>query len=109
MFRSTTSEDLFMSEFTKAAYQRAFSLDKLKLVVTAEFNKKGTLGAVKRIYKPQRLSHPSSTKKSWFPSGVQHTWYPSPPEHQIILETGIGRVIAAFVLWCMGPTCQEDR
>ncbi|KAJ5769919.1 uncharacterized protein N7511_001970 [Penicillium nucicola] len=98
MFRSTRSEDPFMSELTKAAYQRAFSLDTLKSVVVAEINQRDTLQAVNHVYKSQRLSNPSD---------VQHTWYPSSPEYQILLGTGVGRVVAAFVLCAYGQRAKK--
>ncbi|CAG7943373.1 unnamed protein product [Penicillium olsonii] len=93
IFRSKRSEDPYISEFTKAAYQLEFPLDSLKSVVVINVNEKDTVECIRRMYKSQGIRYPWST---------QHTWRSWTPEGQALLGTGIGKVLGAFVLCAWG-------
>ncbi|KXG47095.1 uncharacterized protein PGRI_038410 [Penicillium griseofulvum] len=94
IFRSKRSDDPYMSEFTKAAYEMDFPLDSLKNVFVINVNEKNTLSCVRQVYKAREgLRYPSSTEQ---------TWEPSSPEFCALLGVGIGKVVAAFVLCAWG-------
>jgi hypothetical protein len=94
IFRSKRSDDPYMSEFTKAAYEMDFPLDSLKNVFVTNVNEKDTLLCVREVYRTR--------KELRYPSSTEQTWEPSSPEFHALLGVGIGKVIAAFVLCAWG-------
>ncbi|CAP94544.1 hypothetical protein E8E15_002184 [Penicillium rubens] len=93
VFRSKRSDDPYISEFTKAAYQMDFPLDSLRNVIVPNVDEVNTLSCLRKVYKSQGLHYPSSTEQ---------TWEPSLPEFNALLGTGIGKIVAAFVLCAWG-------
>ncbi|KAJ5694612.1 hypothetical protein N7536_005024 [Penicillium majusculum] len=94
IFRSKRSDDPYISEFTKAAYTFDFPLDSLRNVFVPNVNETNTLSCIKKVYKLREgLRYPSSTHQIWEPSSS---------EFSALLGTGIGKVVAAFILCAWG-------
>ncbi|CAG7964592.1 unnamed protein product [Penicillium nalgiovense] len=93
VFSSKRSDDPYISEFTKAAYKMDFPLDSLRNVFVPNVNEVNTLSCLRKVYKSQGLHYPSSTEQ---------TWEPSLSEFNALLGTGIGKIVAAFVLCAWG-------
>ena len=94
IFRSKRSDDPYISEFTKAAYKLDFPLDNLRNVFVPNVNEVNTISCIRNGYKSgEGLRYPSST---------QQTWEPSSSEFRALLGTGMGQIIAAFVLCAWG-------
>ncbi|CAI7580805.1 unnamed protein product [Penicillium glandicola] len=87
IFRSKRSDDPYISEFTKAAYEMHFPLDSLRNVFVPNVNEANTL---------------SSRDGLRYPSSTEQTWEPSSSEFNALLGIGIGKVLAAFVLCAWG-------
>ncbi|KAJ5384788.1 hypothetical protein N7517_002699 [Penicillium concentricum] len=94
IFRSKRSEDPYISEFTKVAYEMDFPLDSLKSVFVSNVNEKNTPSCVREVYKAREGVR--------YPSSAEQTWKPSSSEFHALLGIGIGKLIAAFVLCAWG-------
>jgi hypothetical protein len=93
IFRSNRSKDPYISELTKAAYQLDLPLDSLGQYSQLTSTKRILIHVSPTRYKSQGLQYPSSTLQ---------TWKSSSPEFQILVGTGFGKVVGAFVLCVWG-------
>ncbi|KAJ5467539.1 hypothetical protein N7475_005291 [Penicillium sp. IBT 31633x] len=94
IFRSTRSEDPYISEYTKAIYKMNYPLDSLRHVVVPNVNEANTISCVREVYK--------SREGLCYPSNAEQTWEPCSPEYRALLGTAIGKVVGAFVLCSWG-------
>lgn len=93
--RPLPSNDPYMSQLAKMAYETHFPLDSLKYVIVNEIQEHATETFVmERIY-PSRegLSYPSAEPQTWD--------YPL-PEFTAIMGTPIGKVVGSFILGAFG-------
>ncbi|KGO74120.1 hypothetical protein PITC_021780 [Penicillium italicum] len=89
------SNDPYVSELAKMAYEAHFPLDSLKHVIVNEIQEEATETFVRERIYPSRegLSYPSAEHQTWD--------YPL-PEFSAIMGTPIGKVIGSLILGAFG-------
>jgi hypothetical protein len=97
--REDDSTAPWISELTKAIYEKHSSLSDLRYVFLTDVQNEDTVECITTICDAHRLPYPSDDDQGKWPTGV---WVPPSPEFNALLGTRLGKVVAYFILGAYG-------
>ncbi|KAJ6070490.1 hypothetical protein N7467_011809 [Penicillium canescens] len=89
----------WISELTKAIYEKYSSLSDLRYVFLTDVQNEDTVECITTICDTHRLPYPSDDDHGKWPTGV---WMPPSPEFNALQGTRLGKVVAYFILGAYG-------